>query len=205
MHEFFYVGGAENFEFVAGPASFSSSGPECPDVQAGDLIIFFDAAGVTVQPTHAVPSGFTEIGRVVSGDAFWRWIVSYKIAAGTEGGTTITGMTTGGVRRPTLAVFRKQSPILSVSVHDVDTGTASASTGSSAANVPYVVIGCGAYFTSTTQPADATGTPAFDGSVDGQSNTRIGWNFTDPPVNQTVNEPSGNSYRATFAFYIEAT
>lgn len=61
-------------------------------VNAGDLLLLFDfSANYSGTPTNVVPTGFTQINTDTSSNT--RTTISYKIAAGTEGGSTITGMT----------------------------------------------------------------------------------------------------------------
>jgi len=79
-------------------------------IQYGDLIVIFDRASVFGTVTKVVPTGFTEVGDY-NGSSF-RFVVSAKIADGSEGGTSVTGMNETTDRKIAL-VFRGNAPISS--------------------------------------------------------------------------------------------
>lgn len=92
-------------------------------IVAGDLIVLMDRAGANsaTAPVAVTPTGFTLINGQVLNDASDadRVVWSYKIAVGTEGGTSITGMN-GAFNSKVMAVFRGDVAIGGVTVADVE-------------------------------------------------------------------------------------
>lgn len=84
---------------VATAASTGSNTVTMPaGIQAGDIAILFDLAQntTTTQPTAVTPTGWTSISNNAAGVTFGvRSQSSYLVLAGTEGGSTITGMAAG--------------------------------------------------------------------------------------------------------------
>lgn len=115
---------------------------------AGDLLMLFDWAtgGSGGAPTSVYPSTFTGIqtNATTEGGADRRGNMSYKVAAGTEGGTTITGMNGSSSNRKIMVRFRFNIPLASVSVVSQG-GTLSnanqAAQTRAAATAPYIVVG----------------------------------------------------------------
>ncbi len=145
----------------------------CPTVIAGDLIVVYSIVdnGDAVTPTASSPaSGFTSARNdsLTNGRA----VVWYKIAAGTESGSTLTGMTPLGDPLPTVsailvATFRGSSAIASVSVGSAagqaTTGNPNAQVVTSSSGVAPLVVICAA-----TGTANLTGfgfSPSADGNV----------------------------------------
>lgn len=118
-------------------------------VIAGDLIVMFDRCGnPTTIPAAVVPTGFTQISNLsLNSTTDYRVVVSYKVADGTEGGTTITGIAATGFRQKSLAVFRPNgkatvslSPAVGGQILD---GNPTAQTVSSNGQAgPLIVFGC---------------------------------------------------------------
>lgn len=75
-------------------------------VQSGDLIVISDWVRHSSTPTEVIPSGFTVLHNSGLLNSRRRLILSYKIAAGTEGGTLITGMSGNEGNYKVLMVFR---------------------------------------------------------------------------------------------------
>src|SRR5262249_61518654 len=66
-------------------------------------------------PVSAPPGGYTQILDIAgAGNNSARGIASYKIAAGTEGGTGVGGMNGGVFNNKQMFVFRGNRPILTV-------------------------------------------------------------------------------------------
>ena len=128
--------------------SSSSTITVMSDVRAGDLLVFFDFAhnngdGV---PTAVTPSGFSVIrshsGNYSSSDG--RWSSYYKIANGTESGTTLTGMNSD-TEEKCLILFRGNKQISSVSSMGIvsesdETGLDEPIITSSSGNSPFVIF-----------------------------------------------------------------
>lgn len=115
------------------------------DIIAGDLLVILDRAeNVSGDPTSVTPTGFTTINNAVA--AFVKQNLSYKIAAGTEGGSSITGMVGTEYTRKAMYVFRGGIPITSVTVGSaagqiISTDPTAQVVAASAGTPPLIVIG----------------------------------------------------------------
>lgn len=108
-------GGSRSLKSITqqGSASSQLSTVTAPaGIQAGDLLALLDIALDGSSPTTVVPTGFTSINNVNANDGttFIRQILSYKKAIGTEGGSTITGMTGSFGTAKAIYVFRGNIP-----------------------------------------------------------------------------------------------
>jgi hypothetical protein len=118
-------------------------------IRAGDLIVMLDVAFGTSPVAEVIPTGFTPIVTSSSGANF-RAVLSYKLATGTEGGTSITGMTEtnlDGTFGKMIYVFRGNVPATLITVADAaaefTTGNPAAQTvNASGGFAPLVVLGC---------------------------------------------------------------
>ena len=87
-------------------------------IQAGDLIVVLDyAVSPASIPTAVTPAGFTNDINVNDG-VFCRMMLSHKIADGSEGGTSVSGMDGGDGEGKLTYVFRGNRPIVSATVLD---------------------------------------------------------------------------------------
>lgn len=165
------------------------------DVRYGDLLVLHDRA--TNSAGHGIPStvlplGFTAIANssITSGPET-RQIISYKIAAGSEAGTSITGMDGTGFDRKLLYVFRSDSTIESVVA---STPNSEATDGNPAAQVvaasggtpPLVVIGSYGTGGFTLDPRSFT--PAKDGEITpGTGDNYLAYKiYNSSPANVTI-------------------
>lgn len=139
---------------VLSATSTDSTTITAPNGIAGntDLIVLLDyIADSTTAPAAAVPSGFTQIVTATINTA--RLVLSYKLADGTEGGNSLTGMTyTDGGGGKALYVFRGNASISSVNLSSpasqaTDSNPSAQNVAASAGTPPLIVIGC---YTSTT-------------------------------------------------------
>lgn len=138
-------------------------------IQAGDLIVVLDMAiDVTGPvPTAVTPSGFTNDINFNDGNTA-RVMLSHKIADGTEGGASVTGMDAPDGESKLTYVFRGNIPISLVSVQDIATEFTTGNPVSQTANasggtVPLVVLG--GYLTSGVAVDPRTFSPAKDGEI----------------------------------------
>jgi hypothetical protein len=144
-------------------------------IQAGDLIVLYDTRNAVITP--AAPSGFSIAVSTSSGITA---VISYKISAGTESGTTITGMTgTSVTYNMLLAVFRGNQLIKAVTVGSANQqNTAGAPTNQSctaSGGLPPLIIVASYHNDSTGTAISPRGfSPAADGEI--TSNTH---NFLD--------------------------
>lgn len=106
---------------VLSATSVDSATITAPDgISAGDLLVLLDGAWDNggAPPASVVPSGFTSIDTATTGTtSASRVTMSYKVAAGTEGGTSLTGLppADGGAAKA-LYVFRRSPAATSVSL-----------------------------------------------------------------------------------------
>jgi len=111
--------GVTSISFVTSATSTTTS-IVCPTVQAGDIIVLFNYARSTnsFTPTSVTPTGFTGIGSGASFNATLavREQPFYKIATGTESGTTLTGMTGTGAQNILLLVYRPNASINQITI-----------------------------------------------------------------------------------------
>jgi len=156
---------AQTVEFISSAENSSTTNTttvEAPsDIQSGDIIVFSDY--VPNYTSGTVPSGFTEIVLTEAGAVDHR--TSYKVADGTEGGTTITGMT-GSDFACILLVFR---PIFTPSVSfatwnsEGTDGDPSSQTVTPPTDKPVLVIYAAG--SRLNMPSFSSQSPAFSGTV----------------------------------------
>lgn len=162
----------------------------CPAVNAGDLIILFDRASGT-SPAKVIPTDFTEIADATS--PVGRGVVSYKIATGSEGGTSLTGMDSTAESK-CLLTFRADGAIASVAFSVwgtvVTTGNPVAqNVTASGASVPLIIFGAYAILTGTIDPRIFTvgGLAAKDGEITAASTHYLAWKiYTSSPQNAVI-------------------
>lgn len=171
---------------------------------AGDLLVFLDyAAGPTI-PTSAVPSGFTsdvDIAQSASG----RVILSHKIAVGTEGGTSIHGMTSSSYRK-IMGVFRPNATITTATAgspvsQTTDADPSSQNIAASGGVAPLVAL-CG--YVSTGTIATRTMSPAKDGEIDvGDQITYLAYKiYNSSPADVSVDMPDAGSRNTLVSCYV---
>lgn len=165
-------------------------------IQKGDLMVLIDApesAGAI--NTASVPAGFTQFRDVPPTGWETKVVMSYKIADGTEGGATITGMTGTVENAKVLLVFRGKARITGMTMvsqqYDVSNGDPSGVVANFAAYTPAAspVIALGTVqCRGATPPAFQTQSPAFAASLTG-GHLRVGYTIYDKAAalsNQTV-------------------
>lgn len=181
-------------------------------VQAGDLIVLFDAAGSsnTSIPTQVIPSGFTSIvdnTLVASGAAGQRNTLSYKIASGTEGSTSLTGMNGSNNNRKALLVFRGNVPAAIATVGDAagqatDGNPSEQIVNASGGVAPLVVIGTWSLFPvgGTVDPRSFS--PAKDGEINPTAQMYMAWKiYNTAPADVSVDmtdEGAGNTLQSCY-------
>jgi hypothetical protein len=114
---------------------------------AGDLAILYDLArSIASAPTLVTPSGWTTLSALQQSPV--SAVLSYKILAAGEPGSTITGMNGNIADVKTLVVLRATPALAGVTVTDINeqatTGNPNAQTIEALTSYPYVVYGvCG--------------------------------------------------------------
>jgi endo-1,4-beta-xylanase len=135
-----------------------------PALQAGDIILAINYAIDSTAVTDVTPDGFIQIdARSFTSVNVARFIASFKIADGTEDGSTITGMDENIAEMLLLAVLRPSAPV-SVALGGIDIVSANAdptqrSVAASSGAAPLVVVGFAK--SSGVVTGFATETPAF--------------------------------------------
>jgi hypothetical protein len=176
-------------------------------IAAGDLIVLLDRARNSnlSSPATVVPSGFTSVSDVNDAFAF-RQIVSVKLATGSEGGASITGMSGNAQNSKIVAVFRKDTVTTSLNILDVEgfaslSGNPPAQTvNCSASGQPLIVFGC--YGVLSGAPT-RTFTPAQDAEIV-QATTWLRYRaYPAAPVDTTVDMDNPSSLEGLQSFYVE--
>jgi hypothetical protein len=174
-------------------------------IVAGDLIVLYDnVANNTTLPTSVVPTGFTSIlENTVSTNR--RVICSYKIATGSEGGTTITGMSVNNVAAKIILVFSTNGAssvtVKSVQYEATDNDPAAQVIPSGSGTAPLVAIG----FNRNTSGTGISMSPTEDGSV--VNSGHFGYYKiynSNPATNVTFDGGDGGVNNMLMSFYIEA-
>lgn len=131
-------------------------------IQAGDLLVWSDY--VPNYSSGTVPSGFTQIILTTATAVNHR--TAYKIADGTESGTTITGMT-GTDFVNALLVFRGTRPFTAASFNTWNGASSDADVASQTVASPTVavVIAAAGARSATANIAFTTQSPTFDGVI----------------------------------------
>jgi hypothetical protein len=167
-----FFGGARKVEFFDSATSKSATIQVPPGVRAGDIIVLADyAIEDGDEPDLVIPSGFTswmDYGGDTSASGWEsRLLASYKIAAGTEGGTNLTGMA-GDEESKALVVFRPNFAVGAVTRTDsggsnTNSNPAPVSILSGAGAPPLIVFGFYAVASGSISPR--TMTPAKDSEI----------------------------------------
>ncbi len=178
-------------------------------VIAGDLLIFHNMCRTAF--SAVAPSGFTLIHTDSRSDSGSTVTISlyYKIAVGTESGTTLTGMPDDSDNAIELLHFRASQPIASITAGDVE-GYVSASAPSlvcsaSAGATPLVVLG-------TYVDGDSSGlvspamTPTEDASVGTSGFSMVKYKiYNDGPQDTTISMGDNGNFNGMQSCYLSCT
>lgn len=194
--------------FIASSTSTSNAISLPAGIQAGDLIVLLDRAltsGGT--PALVIPSGFTQISSIID-VAEVRQVVSYKVATGSEGGTSITGMDGVDADRKISAVFRRNPVATSAIVLDIsgemsvagDPATQVVNASASTSNL----IVFGAYGSEGGAPT-RTFTPSSDAEISVGTVYLKYKIYNSAPADTNVDLDAPDIYHGLQSFYIELT
>jgi hypothetical protein len=163
-------------------------------VLAGDLLVLWDgSANLNVPPASVVPSSFTPVidNAVDLGAAGIRGVLSAKIAAGTEGGTNLTGMN-GSVNEPKmLYVFRGSRPIAAFlagsTASEITNDSISPQVVAAAVGASPLIVLAG-YYTGQVGSVDPrTFSPAKDGEINATAYAYLAYKiYNSGPADVTV-------------------
>lgn len=169
--DFIWIGGSIQSISVAGTNSSSTSQITVPaDVKAGDILVVFNRSGGPSTPSTVVPSGFTAISNAANSN--YRLILSYKLANGSEGGTTLNGMSALTTANLFIGVFRPNIPARVLTLGSVDAGLSAGSqtrTTNSGSSTPPLVVVAGWGANTTIGGGDWSMSPSADGSLTASS------------------------------------
>lgn len=182
-------------------------------IVAGDLLILFQSSTSSGSPPTAVtPSGWTNLVNDsldygVAGD---RVMVDYKIAAGTEDGSTITGMDGSLDDRKVMLQFRGDPVIASVSLQDLAIEFANAgdpagqTCNASGGVVPLIVFGLWSNAGGSIDPRSFS--PAADGEVAVSGSTAFYVKYkiyNSSPANVSVDMEDEGNENILASFYLQ--
>lgn len=194
--------------FIEGTASSAATITAPTTINAGDLLIMADfAINAASVPTTVVPTGFTSISNT-NNTTTCKLIFSYKIADGTEDGSTITGMDGDSLDRKTIGQFRGSPAISTVTLSAIfDSGFTAGDPAiqtitASAGTPPLIVIGC-AVTTSAANPL--TNMSVSDGQFEASINRiQVSYKIYDTgPANVTVDVADNGDNNKGIGFYVE--
>lgn len=176
-------------------------------ISAGDIIVLYDnGANSSGFPTTIVPSGFVGIlNNTIAANR--RCICSYKIATGSEGGTTITGMAATSSNAKIMFVFSSNGAS-SVNVKDIDfasstdTDLPAQTITSGSGTAPLVALG----FSRNLLGNIGSMSPQ-DGNVSAATGTHYGYYkiYNSSPSDVTVDTGDGGNNNMLMSFYLEAS
>jgi hypothetical protein len=172
-------------------------------ILAGDLIVLVDRAeqATTALPALVTPAGFTSLGNVSLTDV--RMNTSYKLAAGTEGGTVITGMNGTFNNAKAMAVFRRQGKVFASVIPSAWGGQATdgdptpqAVASGAAGALPRIVLGSYGVATGGSV-VTRTMTPPKDAEVGAGIVAFLAWKFYEYTPQDTTIDTADNGNRNT--------
>jgi hypothetical protein len=144
-------------------------------VNVGDLIVLLSKAtdpSTSAAPADTTPSGFTKINTqaINSAGGSMRHSIFLKVADGTEGGTSLFGLS-ASTDPQVIAVFRGDKAITGVTVHDstgeiTDGNPSSQTCNASGGPAPLVVLA--AYGINGNVASTGIGTRSFSPAADGE-------------------------------------
>lgn len=155
-------------QFVGSNTSGGSTVTAPSDIRPGDVLALSDRANNSSGiPSTVTPTGWTTPANANFSLTDHRSMFSYKLADGSEGGTTITGMNGNAGNNKIIAAFRANVPITSISAPAftgaMTDGNPSAIVLSIAAlQTPLLVFGC---YGAGTAVDPRSFTPAADGEI----------------------------------------
>lgn len=177
--------GLTSIAFFNSATSVNTASVTCPSgVIAGDLIVYANRG--REDESAVVPSGYTQILEMNFGDG--HTIVSAKLASGSEGGNSITGM--GGISQlNAVAVFRPNIPATAFSASTPNkqstSGNPSPQTVLSAAGTPPLIV-FGVY-SGHDSVSPRSMTPAKDGEISPFNEFWLAWKiYNSNPANVVV-------------------
>jgi hypothetical protein len=201
--------------FVDSATSTSSTVTIPAGASIGDLAVLFDdGSNSSGAPAEVVPTGFTQIGASLSigGVGGSRSVVSYKILAAGEPGSSITGVNGDLRNQKVILVFHSNlSAFVSATPStwngELTSGNPALQTVSASGQAaPLLVLGQ-AYVTTATPASFSTASPAFDATVGTTNSLLAGYKiYNSSPADHSIDQDdlgSGNTPRSGYVLLVE--
>lgn len=196
-------------EYVDGKLTGANTITCFSNVFAGDLLLAINGAeSSNALPAKVIPTGFTEIR--ADSINYFRNVISYKLANGSESNTVLNLMTSNGYQQCTLLRFRGNVPIKTATPAS-PVGIATASDPSpltiTCASGVRPVIAFGA-FTAYNGLVGLSFTPAVDAAISPYAEDYVGWRSfkpDDPLQNVVIDLASSGDVQMMQGFYFNLT
>lgn len=191
--------------------SISSTAISLPaSIAAGDLIVILNHARDSVgTPNLVTPSGFTNQVNFTGGQTGnnGRFAVHTKLAVGTEGGTSATGMSGDTLTDLVVAVFRRTPAAagLTISTPNTQATTADPSAQNVAASggeAPSVTLGC---YGATGAISPRTMSPAKTAEANASTGTYLAWLIQNSAPSDVSVDMEDEGANLLASFYISMT
>jgi hypothetical protein len=184
-------------------------------INAGDLLVLHNKAEFTSGTgSNNIPSGFTSIGSLgITGAVTIGENVSYKIANGTESGSTLSGISASNiVYRMALGVFRGNIAVSSVSVasfnSQLTSGAVTNQTVTSSGGTPPLIVFAAYGDAASGNSISPRGfSPAADGEITADSDTQyLDYKiYNSSPSNHTISMDDEGVANMMISFYLSCT
>lgn len=173
------------------------------DVVAGDLLVLYDTpVNLSGFPTSVVPTKFSTILNSTSGNAR-RTVCSYKIAEGTDAGTSITGMNGTNANSKILLAFSTNGATAAaaydIAFQSTDGDPTAQVVNASGQTTPLVVLAFMRQATATGQSFS----PTEDGTVTDLTSKGYYKIYNSSPADVTVDCGDGGTQNNLMSFYIQ--
>ena len=183
-------------------------------IQAGDLLVLLNSHAATGTTTAVAPSGWTlAVSQAATNVSM---AISYKIAAGTESGTTVSGMNGGtAVKNLVMLVFRGSKAVSTVTVgsthtQEVDTDPTAQVCAASGGVAPLIVLGAYSNAASGTDINPRTftvgGVAAKDGEINSNTDNYLAYKiFNSAPADCTIDMQDHGTQNFLQSCYLQLT
>lgn len=203
-----FGGGITVISFFDSATSTASTITAPASINAGDAIILFDRPVSSGTPPSTVPTNFISIGDNVNTNL--RSILSYKLALGTEGGTSITGANGSTSNQKVMLVFRGNT---AASLITISSFVGQATTGNPTAQVvpltgqPAPLVVFGIYSANgSISGANRVMTPTKDAEFDAVNSAWIAYTiYNSAPTDTTVDMGAVSTQNILQSFYLTMT
>lgn len=207
--------GGITFTFLASSTSTQSSSCSMPaSIAEGDLALYLDVENIAVLavPAAVTPSGFTLIRTDTASAGYGARVTSsYKLLVGTEGGTSIAGISFNTLSDKIILVFRPSSVISDVTVNSLNgqaiatTPTNQSLTMSNAPSLPVIGIATYGGDGAVTTRGDSAATMVEVSSSSSGYAKYVIYNKGASPVDSTISMNDTGVQNCMQSFYLTFT